>query len=156
MIDSGTGGTLNIPIENDGTLNANGGTVTGEVTNKGTITTTGEKATQFSGGVTNESDGKIENGTFSGEVTNNGAINDGTFSGKVTNNGTIGNGNFTGAAINEKTGVISGGKFDENKLTNNGGTLPRSRATTSRMTPTRTMTRRKIPNRLLLLSSGTT
>lgn len=124
LIDSGTGGTLNIPIENNGTLNANGGTVTGEVTNKGTITTTGEKATQFSGGVTNESDGKIENGTFSGEVTNNGAINDGTFSGNVTNNGTIGNGNFTGAVINEKTGVISGGKFDESKLTNNGGTLP--------------------------------
>ena len=124
LIDSGTGGTLNIPIENNGTLNANGGTVTGEVTNKGTITTTGEKATQFSGGVTNESNGKIENGTFSGEVTNNGAINDGTFSGKVTNNGTIGNGNFTGAVTNEKTGVISGGKFDENKLTNNGGTLP--------------------------------
>lgn len=109
LIDSGTGGTLNIPIENNGTLNANGGTVTGEVTNKGTITTTGEKATQFSGGVTNESDGKIENGTFSG---------------KVTNNGTIGNGNFTGAVTNEQTGVISGGKFDESKLTNNGGTLP--------------------------------
>lgn len=124
LIDSGTGGTLNIPIENNGTLNANGGTVTGEVTNKGTITTTGEKATQFSGGVTNESDGKIENGTFSGEVTNNGAIENGTFSGNVTNNGTIGNGNFTGAVINEKTGVISGGKFDESKLTNNGGTLP--------------------------------
>lgn len=124
LIDSGTGGTLNIPIENYGTLNANGGTVTGEVTNKGTITTTGEKATQFSGGVTNESDGKIENGTFSGEVTNNGAIDDGTFSGKVKNNGTIGNGNFTGDVTNEKTGVISGGKFDENKLTNNGGTLP--------------------------------
>ena len=139
LIDSGTGSTLNIPIENYGTLNANGGTVTGEVTNKGTITTTGEKATQFSGGVTNESDGKIENGTFSGEVTNNGAINDGafsgevtnngaindgTFSGNVTNNGTIGNGNFTGAVTNEKTGVISGGKFDESKLTNNGGTLP--------------------------------
>ena len=124
LIDSGTGSTLSIPIENNGTLNANGGTVTGEVTNKGTITTTGEKATQFSGGVTNESDGKIENGTFSGEVTNNGAINDGTFSGKVTNNGTIGNGNFIGAVTNEKTGVISGGKFDESKLTNNGGTLP--------------------------------
>lgn len=124
LIDSGTGSTLSIPIENNGTLNANGGTVTGEVTNKGTITTTGEKATQFSGGVTNESDGKIENGTFSGEVTNNGAINDGTFSGKVKNNGTIGNGNFTGAVTNEKAGVISGGKFDESKLTNNGGTLP--------------------------------
>lgn len=124
LIDSGTGSTLSIPIENYGTLNANGGTVTGEVTNKGTITTTGEKATQFSGGVTNESDGKIENGTFSGEVTNNGAINDGTFSGNVTNNGTIGNGNFTGAVTNEKTGVISGGKFDESQLTNNGGTLP--------------------------------
>ena len=124
LIDSGTGSNLKIPIENNGTLNANGGTVTGEVTNKGTITTTGEKATQFSGGVTNESDGKIENGTFSGEVTNNGAINDGTFSGKVKNNGTIGNGNFTGAVTNEQTGVISGGKFDESKLTNNGGTLP--------------------------------
>lgn len=102
LIDSGTGGTLNIPIENNGTLNANGGTVTGEVTNKGTI----------------------NDGTFSGEVTNNGAINDGTFSGNVTNNGTIGNGNFTGAVTNEQTGVISGGKFDESKLTNNGGTLP--------------------------------
>ena len=124
LIDSGTGSTLSIPIENNGTLNANGGTVTGEVTNKGTITTTGEKATQFSGGVTNESDGKIENGTFSGEVTNNGAIENGTFSGNVTNNGTIGNGNFTGAVTNEQTGVISGGKFDESKLTNNGGTLP--------------------------------
>lgn len=87
LIDSGTGSTLSIPIENNGTLNANGGTVTGE-------------------------------------VTNNGAINDGTFSGKVTNNGTIGNGNFIGAVTNEKTGVISGGKFDESKLTNNGGTLP--------------------------------
>lgn len=42
----------------------------------------------------------------------------------IENNGTIGNGNFTGAVINEKTGVISGGKFDESKLTNNGGTLP--------------------------------
>ena len=124
LIDSGTGSTLNIPIENYGTLNANGGTVTGEVTNKGTITTTGEKATQFSGGVTNESDGKIENGTFSGEVTNNGAINDGTFSGNVTNNGTIGNGNFTGAVTNEQTGVISGGKFDESKLTNKWVSLP--------------------------------
>lgn len=87
LIDSGTGSTLSIPIENYGTLNANGGTVTGE-------------------------------------VTNNGAINDGTFSGNVTNNGTIGNGNFTGAVTNEKTGVISGGKFDESQLTNNGGTLP--------------------------------
>lgn len=87
LIDSGTGSTLSIPIENNGTLNANGGTVTGE-------------------------------------VTNNGAINDGTFSGKVKNNGTIGNGNFIGAVTNEKTGVISGGKFDESKLTNNGGTLP--------------------------------
>ena len=124
LSDRGPGRTLNLPIENNGTLNANGGTVTGEVTNKGTITTTGEKATQFSGGVTNESDGKIENGTFSGEVTNNGAINDGTFSGNVTNNGTIGNGNFTGDVTNEQTGVISGGKFDESKLTNNGGTLP--------------------------------
>ena len=102
LIDSGTGGTLNIPIENNGTLNANGGTVTGEVTNNGAI----------------------ENGTFSGEVTNNGAIENGTFSGNVTNNGTIGNGNFTGAVTNEQTGVISGGKFDENKLINNGGTLP--------------------------------
>ena len=102
LIDSGTGGTLNIPIENNGTLNANGGTVTGEVTNNGAI----------------------ENGTFSGEVTNNGAIENGTFSGNVTNNGTIGNGNFTGTVTNEQTGVISGGKFDENKLINNGGTLP--------------------------------
>ena len=32
LIDSSTGGTLSIPIENDGVLNANGGTVTSEVT----------------------------------------------------------------------------------------------------------------------------
>lgn len=37
LIDRSTGGTLSIPIENDGILNANGGTVTGKVTNRGTI-----------------------------------------------------------------------------------------------------------------------
>lgn len=47
-----------------------------------------------------------------------------TLSIPIENNGTIGNGNFTGAVTNEQTGVISGGKFDESKLTNNGGTLP--------------------------------
>lgn len=47
-----------------------------------------------------------------------------TLSIPIENNGTIGNGNFIGAVTNEKTGVISGGKFDESKLTNNGGTLP--------------------------------
>ena len=63
-------------------------------------------------------------------MTNNGAINDGTFSGKVTNNGTMQRQLYR-CCDQEKTGVISGGKFDESKLTNNGGTLP-PKPTTSR------------------------
>ena len=54
LIDSGTDGTLSIPIENDGVLNANGGTVTGKVTNKGTIKATGTPVTQFTGTLDNE------------------------------------------------------------------------------------------------------
>ena len=109
LIDSGTGSTLNIPIENNGTLNANGGTIISEVTNTGEIKTTGATATQFAGAVTNESNGKIKSGVFTGTVTNNGKIDNGTFTGTVTN---------------EKTGVVADGDFSKGTLINNGGTVP--------------------------------
>ena len=78
LIDSSTGGTLSIPIENDGILNANGGTVTGEVTNRGTIQATGTPVTQFTGTLVNEEGASVTAGDFRGcTITNNG----GTISG---------------------------------------------------------------------------
>lgn len=73
LIDSSTGGTLSIPIENDGILNANGGTVTGEVTNRGTIQATGTPVTQFTGTLVNEEGASVTAGDFRGcTITNNG------------------------------------------------------------------------------------
>ena len=75
LIDSSTGGTLSIPIENDddGVLNANGGTVTSEVTNKGTIKATGTPVTQFTGTLDNEEGASVTAGDFRGcMITNNG------------------------------------------------------------------------------------
>lgn len=73
LIDSSTGGTLSIPIENDGVLNANGGTVTGEVTNKGTIQATGTPVTQFTGTLVNQEGASVTAGDFRGcTITNNG------------------------------------------------------------------------------------
>ena len=73
LIDSSTGGTLSIPIENDGVLNANGGTVTSEVTNKGTIQATGTPVTQFTGTLVNEEGASVTAGDFRGcTITNNG------------------------------------------------------------------------------------
>ena len=73
LIDSSTGGTLSIPIENDGILNANGGTVTGEVTNKGTIQATGTPVTQFTGTLVNEEGASVTAGDFTAcTITNNG------------------------------------------------------------------------------------
>lgn len=73
LIDSSTGGTLSIPIENDGVLNANGGTVTSEVTNKGTIKATGTPVTQFTGTLVNQEGASITAGDFRGcMITNNG------------------------------------------------------------------------------------
>ena len=73
LIDSSTGGTLSIPIENDGVLNANGGTVTSEVTNKGTIQATGTPVTQFTGTLVNEEGASVTAGDFRGcMITNNG------------------------------------------------------------------------------------
>lgn len=78
LIDSSTGGTLSIPIENDGILNANGGTVTGEVTNKGTIQATGTPVTKFTGTLVNEEGASVTAGNFMDcTITNNG----GTISG---------------------------------------------------------------------------
>lgn len=129
-IPNGMENTLTIPEGVTVTVDLTGKQVAGEnaekkIINYGNLTL----IDSGTGGTLNipiENNGTLNanGGTVTGEVTNNGAINDGTFSGKVTNNGTIGNGNFTGAVTNEKTGVISGGKFDESKLTNNGGTLP--------------------------------
>ena len=73
LIDSGTDGTLSIPIENDGVLNANGGKVTGKVTNKGTIKATGTPVTQFTGTLDNEEGASVTAGDFRGcKITNNG------------------------------------------------------------------------------------
>lgn len=75
LIDSGTDGTLSIPIENDddGVLNANGGTVTSEVTNKGTIQATGTPVTQFTGTLSNEEGASVTAGDFRDcTITNNG------------------------------------------------------------------------------------
>lgn len=75
LIDSGTDGTLSIPIENDddGVLNANGGTVTSEVTNRGTIQATGTPVTQFTGTLVNEEGASVTAGDFRDcTITNNG------------------------------------------------------------------------------------
>lgn len=73
LMDSSTGGTLSIPIENDGVLNANGGTVTGEVTNKGTIQATGTPVTKFTGTLVNEEGASVTAGDFMDcTITNNG------------------------------------------------------------------------------------
>ena len=73
LIDRSTGGTLSIPIENDGVLNANGGTVTGEVTNKGTIQATGTPVTKFTGTLVNEEGASVTAGDFMDcTITNNG------------------------------------------------------------------------------------
>ena len=78
LIDRSTGGTLSIPIENDGVLNANGGKVTSEVTNKGTIQATGTPVTQFTGTLVNEEGASVTAGDFIDcTITNNG----GTISG---------------------------------------------------------------------------
>lgn len=73
LIDSSTGGTLSIPIENDGVLNANGGTVTGKVTNRGTIQATGTPVTQFTGTLVNQEGASVTAGDFMDcTITNNG------------------------------------------------------------------------------------
>ena len=73
LIDRSTGGTLSIPIENDGILNANGGKVTSEVTNKGTIQATCTPVTQFTGTLFNEEGASVTAGNFIDcTITNNG------------------------------------------------------------------------------------
>lgn len=73
LIDSSTGGTLSIPIENDGILNANGGKVTSKVTNKGTIQATGTPVTQFTGTLFNQEGASVTAGNFIDcTITNNG------------------------------------------------------------------------------------
>ena len=73
LIDSSTGGTLSIPIENDGVLNANGGKVTSEVTNRGKIQATGTPVTQFTGTLVNEEGASVTAGNFTDcTITNNG------------------------------------------------------------------------------------
>ena len=73
LIDSSTGGTLSIPIENDGILNANGGKVTSKVTNRGKIQATGTPVTQFTGTLVNEEGASVTAGNFIDcTITNNG------------------------------------------------------------------------------------
>lgn len=73
LIDRSTGGTLSIPIENDGILNANGGKVTSKVTNRGKIQATGTPVTQFTGTLVNEEGASVTAGNFIDcTITNNG------------------------------------------------------------------------------------
>lgn len=73
LMDSSTGGTLGIPIENDGVLNANGGKVTSEVTNRGKIQATGTPVTQFTGTLVNEEGASVTAGNFTDcTITDNG------------------------------------------------------------------------------------
>ena len=73
LIDRSTGGTLSIPIENDGILNANGGKVTSKVTNRGTIQATCTPVTQFTGTLVNQEGASVTAGDFRGcTITNNG------------------------------------------------------------------------------------
>ena len=63
----------------------------------------------FNGEVDNTTMGRIENGTFYGEVENNGTIENGTFAGSVSNNGgTVNGGIFNGnTGLDEVTGLHS-------------------------------------------------
>ena len=90
-------------VYNEKKLYANGGEIAGDVVNgipgQTTGTITGSGGTKFSGKVTNNkgdngSKSVIECGTFTGTVTNNGAITGGTFTGEVTGSGSI-----TGATV---------------------------------------------------------
>lgn len=111
-------GTFEGTVTNDTSGRIFGGTFqsTGSVTNKGIIDSNGT----FNGEVTNE--GTIKKGTFAGEVTNLNTIEDGTFNGKVSNNqgGNITNGTFEQEVINNDGGGISGGTFKGTVSNGNG------------------------------------
>ena len=72
---------------------------------------------------------KITGGTFDGEVTNKGTIENGTFNEKVINGKMISNGIFKGTVTNGFIGTISGGTFAgsvENRGTVTGGVFKRN------------------------------
>ena len=72
---------------------------------------------------------KITGGTFDGEVTNKGTIENGTFNEKVINGRMISNGIFKGTVTNGFIGTISGGTFAgsvENRGTVTGGVFKRN------------------------------
>ena len=138
-----------------GRLSANGGTVKDEVFSAGTIDSANGKSCctefqarvtnqkiaagggwlgglirhgNFRGTVLNQNGGRIDGGTFLGDVENIDADlgagitgSGGTFYGKVTNgskdgpakSARISGGTFRGEVINEKSGMISGGTFYE-------------------------------------------
>ena len=88
-------------VQNDpryGKLSANGGSVDGDVVlgdrKDYLCTITGSGGTEFNGKVTVAAGSTIENGTFNGEVVNNGTISGGEFNGTVINSesGTIAEG----------------------------------------------------------------
>ncbi len=96
-----------------GNLYANGGLVDGDVVlgdaEKRPCTIMGAGGTKFNGNVTVAPDSTIENGTFNGEVINNGTISGGEFKGTVFNNSFITGGAFTGTVINSESGTIAEG-----------------------------------------------
>ena len=99
---------------NYGNLYANGGSVEGDVVlgdqNNYPCTITGTGKTEFKGKVTVAPGSTIKNGTFNGEVINNGTITGGTFTSTVSNNGTITDGVFNSTVSG--SGIINGGTFN--------------------------------------------
>ena len=85
---------------NYGNLYANGGSVEGDVVlgdqNNYPCTITGTGKTEFKGKVTVAPGSTIKNGTFNGEVINNGTITGGVFNNTVSGSGTIKDGTFNG------------------------------------------------------------
>ena len=75
--------------------------ITGGEFNGKVINNSGILGGTFNGEVDNTTMGRIENGTFYGEVENNGTIENGTFAGSVSNNG----GTVNGGIFNGNTGL---------------------------------------------------
>ena len=90
-----------------GKFYANGGSVDGNVVlgdrEDYPCIITGSGGTEFNGKVTVAPGSTIENGTFNGEVINNGTITGGTFNGPVTNNNEITGGTFNGGVTGSGT-----------------------------------------------------
>lgn len=112
-----------------GTIIANGGVIDATVMSylDSTITSTSSTTTAFKKPITVYAGSVISAGNFTGNVTtvfeedsNGVTISGGTFSGTITNYGAITGGTFKGDVINGESSTISGGTFS-GVVTNEGG-----------------------------------